>query len=41
MSIEYTEEFRLFENDKFMKVRDIMLKNFMESKNEDIFRKAS
>jgi tRNA pseudouridine38-40 synthase len=41
MAIEYPEEFSLFENDKFMKVRDIMLKNFMESKNEDIFRKAS
>jgi tRNA pseudouridine38-40 synthase len=41
MSIEYPEKYNLFNQDKFQKIKEVMPENFMETQNEDIFRKAS
>ncbi|MGD9580065.1 MAG: tRNA pseudouridine(38-40) synthase TruA [Vampirovibrionia bacterium] len=41
MAVEYPEEYNLFDKDTNPKIRELMLINYMEAQNEDIFSKAS
>lgn len=41
IAVEYPEEYNLFEDDNNPKIRELMLINYMEAPNEDIFSKAS
>ena len=41
IAVEYPKEYNLFEYDNNPKIRELMLINYMEAQNEDIFSKAS